>query len=140
PSLLESSDFVSLHARLTAESRGMLGATQFAAMRKGACFVNTARAELIDEQALIDALASGRVAGAALDISTPSPDLGRHPLLAFPNVVIVPHVGGSSYETLYRGGELAAAEIERFDAGLPLVNVANRTALEAARAASGASR
>jgi D-3-phosphoglycerate dehydrogenase len=129
PELLASADFISLHARLTPETRGMLGRAEFAAMPEGTCFVNTARAELIDEAALVEALASGRVFGAALDLCTPSPEDGRHPLLAFPNVVIVPHIGGSSYETLLRGGEMAAAEIERLLAGQPLVNVANRAAL-----------
>jgi phosphoglycerate dehydrogenase-like enzyme len=129
PTLLARSDFLSLHARLTAETRGMLGRPQFEAMRHGTYFVNTARAELLDEDALFDALASGRVAGAALDLSTPSPAEGRHRLLSFPNVLIVPHIGGSSYETLLHGGEMAAAEIERHLDGRPLVNVANRAAL-----------
>ena len=129
PGLLAQSQFVSLHARLTPGTRSMLGRAEFEAMREGTCFVNTARAELIDEDALVEALEAGRVVGAALDITTPSPIGGRHRLLAFPNVVIVPHIGGSSYETLLHGGEMAAAEIERFLAGEPLVNVANRAAL-----------
>jgi phosphoglycerate dehydrogenase-like enzyme len=109
----------------------MLGRAEFQAMREGAYFANTARAELIDEDALFEALTTGRVAGAALDISTPSPAEGRHRLLSFPNVLIVPHIGGSSYETLLHGGEMAAAEIERFIDGQPLVNVANRATLSA---------
>ena len=129
--LLGRADHVSLHARLTAETRGMFGAAEFAAMRPGSHFVNTARRELIDEDALFDALSTGRVAGAALDIASPSPAAGRHRLLSFPNVVIVPHIGGSSDETLLHGGEMAAAEIERYQLGQPLVNVANRAALEA---------
>jgi D-3-phosphoglycerate dehydrogenase / 2-oxoglutarate reductase len=131
PTLLARSDFVSLHARLTPESRGMLGRAEFEAVRPGSYFVNTARAELIDEDALYEALAAGRLAGAALDIATPSPIEGRHRLLSFPNVLIVPHIGGSSYETLLHGGEMAAAEIERYLEGRPLVNVANRAALVA---------
>jgi D-3-phosphoglycerate dehydrogenase / 2-oxoglutarate reductase len=138
--LLARSDFVSLHARLTPETRGMLGRAEFEAMRAGTCFVNTARAELIDEDALVDALAAGRIVGAALDIATPSPAQGQHRLLAFPNVVIVPHIGGSSYETLLHGGEMAAAEIERFLAGQPLLNVANRAALAEAASSSVAAR
>jgi D-3-phosphoglycerate dehydrogenase / 2-oxoglutarate reductase len=138
PDLLRRADVVSLHARLTADNRGMFGAEQFAAMREGALFVNTARRELIDEPSLIAALASGHLAGAALDLATPSPSEGRHPLLAYPNVVIVPHIGGSTWETLAHGGEMAAAEIERFAAGRSLVNVANRDALDLASA--GAAR
>jgi D-3-phosphoglycerate dehydrogenase / 2-oxoglutarate reductase len=132
PTLLAQSQFVSLHARLTPETRSMLGRAEFEAMRAGTGFVNTARAELIDEDALVEALEAGRVVGAALDITTPSPPEGRHRLLAFPNVIIVPHIGGSSYETLLHGGEMAAAEIERFLAAEPLVNVANRAALAGA--------
>jgi D-3-phosphoglycerate dehydrogenase len=135
PELLARADIVSLHARLTPDNRAMFGAAQFAAMRDGAWFVNTARRELVDEAALVEALASGRLAGAALDVATPSPASGRHPLLAFPNVVIVPHIGGATWETLAHGGEMATAEIERFATGEPLVNVANRDAL---RVAAGA--
>ncbi len=134
PALLARSEFVSLHARLTPETRGMLGRPEFEAMRQGSYFVNTARAELLDEDALFEALAAGRLAGAALDIASPSPDEGRHRLLSFPNVIIVPHIGGSSYETLLHGGEMAAAEIERFIDGRPLVNLANREALTTAAA------
>jgi autoinducer 2 (AI-2) kinase len=130
PALLGRSDVVSLHARLTAENRGLIGSAEFGAMREGSYLVNTARHELVDEGALVEALSSGRLAGAALDVSSPSPAGGRHRLLAHPNVVIVPHIGGATWETLRHGGEMAAAEIERFEAGLPLVNVANRAALD----------
>jgi D-3-phosphoglycerate dehydrogenase / 2-oxoglutarate reductase len=127
--LLARSDVVSLHARLTPDSRGMIGAAEIGAMRPGAWFVNTARHELVDEAALRDGLASGRLGGVALDVATPSPATGRHPLLAYPNVVMLPHVGGATIETLAHGGEMAVAEIERFIEGRPLVNVANRAAL-----------
>lgn len=127
--LLGGSDIVSLHARLTPDNRGLMGRAEFSAMRRGTYLVNTARRELVDEAALVEALASGHLAGAALDVATPSPTDGRHPLLAFPNVVIVPHIGGATWETLRHGGEMAAAEIDRFAAGLPLVNVADRAVL-----------
>ncbi len=104
-------------------------------MKRGVLFVNTARDTLVDEAALYDALASGRVAGAALDLVNPPdltlpPELGRrHRLLDHPNVILAPHIGGATYETLLHGGEMVAAEIERLIAGTPLVNVANRAAL-----------
>ncbi len=138
PTLLASSDTVSLHARLTAENRGLFDAAAFAAMRPGAMFINTARAELIDEDALIAALASGHIGGAALDLARPTPAGAPRPLLDHPNVVILNHIGGSTYETLRRGGELAAAEIERLVRGEPLLNVANAAAL--AQLAAGAAR
>ena len=131
PRLLAGSDFISLHARLTPDSRGMLGSAAFAAMRPGAYLINTARHELVDEAALEAAMAAGRLGGLALDLATPSPEVGRHPLLAYPNVVILPHLGGSTVETLRHGGEMAAADIERFLAGVPMQNVANRAALAA---------
>lgn len=132
--LLAGSDHVSLHARLTPAAVGLMDASRFEAMRRGATLVNTARAELVAEPALIDALASGHLGGAALDVSTPGSATHRHPLLAFPNVVILPHIGGATQEALARGGALAAAEIERFAAGQPLQNVTNPEVLAHAAA------
>jgi len=129
--LLRESDYVSLHARATATNRGLIGAAQVAQMKPGAFLVNTARDSLLDEPAVIEGLRSGRIAGAALDISSPSPATGRHPLLEFPNVLIATHIGGATYETLAHGGEMAVEEIERYAAGTPLRNVADRTVLDA---------
>ena len=139
--LLGNADAVTLHARATAENRGLMGRSQFAAMKPGAFFINTARDTLVDEDALYDALAGGRLAGAALDVIRPADlsvpaELGRrHRFLDHPNVILAPHVGGATYETLLHGGEMAAAEIDRLQAGQPLVNVANRAALAAAAGA-----
>lgn len=129
--LLARSDFVSLQARLSAANRGLIGAAQVGAMRHGSYLINTARQELVVEDAVLDALRSGQLAGAAFDIATPSPLAARHPLLDHPNVVVTPHIGGATYDTLRHGGEMAAAEVARLIAGQPLVNVANRAALEA---------
>ncbi len=129
--LLATADHVSLHARLNDDNRGLFDQRRFAAMRPGATFINTARAELVDESALVAALQSGHLGGAALDIATPSPATGLHPLLSCPNVVVLPHIGGATVETLIRGGEMAAAEVGRLAAGLPLLNVVNPAALEA---------
>ena len=130
--LLCSADIVSIHARATAENRGLIGASELGRMRRGAYLINTARDSLVDEPAVVAALASGALAGAAFDVVSPSPPTGRHPLLAFPNVVITTHIGGATHETLGHGGEMAAAEIRRLAAGEPLVNVFNRTELAAA--------
>jgi D-3-phosphoglycerate dehydrogenase len=139
--LLREADVVTLHARATADNRGLMGRAEFAAMKPGSLFVNTARDSLVDEDALYEALASGRLAGAALDLVRP-PDLTkpaelgrRHRLLDHPNVILAPHIGGATYETLLHGGEMAAAEIERLVAGVPLLNVANAAALAGAAAA-----
>jgi D-3-phosphoglycerate dehydrogenase / 2-oxoglutarate reductase len=129
--LLAVSDYVSVHARATADNRGLIGRDQVARMKPGAYLVNTARDTLVDEDAVYDALRSGHLAGGAFDVvrvpdlSRP-PELGRrHRLLDAPNVVLATHIGGATYETLAHGGEMAAAEIERLAAGSPLVNLAN---------------
>ena len=129
PDLLGRSDFVSVHARATAENSRLFDAAAFSAMKPGSYFLNTARETLVDEHALADALASGHLAGAALDVVEPQAAPGPHPLLRHPNVVLTPHIGGATHETLLRGVEMIAAEIERFSAGQPLENVADRAAL-----------
>jgi D-3-phosphoglycerate dehydrogenase len=122
---------VSLHARATPENECLLDEAAFAAMKPGAFFVNTARETLVDERALDDALASGRVAGAAVDVVRPRSGAGPHPLLRHDNVIITPHIGGATYETLQRGAAMVASEVRRFSAGESLVNVINRSALVA---------
>ena len=129
--LLGRSDLVSVHARATVGNRHMFGAAAFGRMPRGSFFINTARESLVDEGALDEALASGHVAGAALDVVRPRSDGGPHPLLRHPNVVITPHIGGATHETLLRGVTMVAAEVERFDQGKPLVNVVNRAAVKA---------
>ena len=115
--LLSRSDLVSVHARATADNRHMFGAAAFARMPKGAFFINTARESLVDEDALAGALASGTLGGAALDVAEPPPAGNRHPLLDLPNVIITPHIGGATHETLRRGAEMAAAAVARLVAG-----------------------
>ncbi|SRR6266508_1445103 len=129
--LLERADFVSLHARATPENQNMIDAAALAAMKPGAYLVNTARETLVDEDALDAALASGRLAGAALDVVHTSDEDGRHRLLRHENVVLTPHLGGATRETLLEGAAMIAAEIERFAAGEPLVNVLNGAAVAA---------
>jgi len=126
--LLARSDFVSLHARATPDNGHLFNAAAFAQMRPGAYFVNTAREGLVDESALDDALASGHLAGAALDVFEHRSEPGAHPLLRHPNVVLTPHIGGATHETLLRGVQMIAGEIERFAQGEPLINVADRAA------------
>jgi D-3-phosphoglycerate dehydrogenase / 2-oxoglutarate reductase len=100
-------------------------------MKPGAFFVNTARETLVDEHALDDALASGRVAGAALDVVRPRAGPGPHPLLRHENVVITPHIGGATSETVQRGARMLADEMLRFCRGDALVNLINRAQLVA---------
>jgi D-3-phosphoglycerate dehydrogenase len=115
--LLGSSDVISLHARATAGNRHLLGAAAFARMPQGAFFINTARESLVDEDALTDALVRGSLAGAALDVAERRPAGDRHPLLDLPNVIITPHIGGATRETLRRGAEMVAAAVSRLVSG-----------------------
>jgi D-3-phosphoglycerate dehydrogenase len=97
PKLLAESDYISLHVALTSETRHMIGAEQFAQMKHGVRIVNCARGGLIDEQALREAIESGKVAGAGLDVFETEPP-GQSPLLSCENLVATPHIGGSTGE------------------------------------------
>jgi D-3-phosphoglycerate dehydrogenase len=129
--LLTTADVISLHARAGADNRHLIGPAEVARMKKGSYLINTARDTLVDEAALADGLSSGRLGGIALDLVSPSPPTGLHPLLAFPNAIITTHIGGATVETLHHASEMVVAEIERLAAGEPLVNVANRSELDA---------
>jgi D-3-phosphoglycerate dehydrogenase len=115
--LLRRSRLISLHARATPGNRHLIGPDAFARMPRGAYLINTARESLVDEDALATALASGGLAGAALDVVERRPAGDRHPLLDLPNVIITPHIGGATHETLRRGAEMAAAAVAALAAG-----------------------
>lgn len=95
--LLAKSDFVSIHARLTPQTHHLFSDREFALMKPAACLVNTARGPIVDEQALVRALAEGRIAGAGLDVYEHEPQPSSA-LLALPNVVLTPHVGSAERE------------------------------------------
>jgi phosphoglycerate dehydrogenase-like enzyme len=106
--LLTQADVVSIHATLTPESRGLLDARRLALMKRTAYVINTARGPIVDEAALVSALAQRRIAGAALDVFDEEPLPTGHPLTTLPNVVLTPHIGWPTDEAYARFAESAA--------------------------------
>jgi D-3-phosphoglycerate dehydrogenase / 2-oxoglutarate reductase len=108
--LYDQADFITLHLPKTAETRGFLNAAAFARMRAGVRVINCARGELVDDAALKDALDSGKVAGAALDVF-PSEPITDYPLFGYPTVVVTPHLGASTTEAQDRAGVQTAEQV-----------------------------
>jgi D-3-phosphoglycerate dehydrogenase len=122
-------DFVTLHLPLTPETRRSIGAEAFAKMRDGVRLVNAARGELVDEDALVDALRSGKVAAAALDVFSSEPYAG--PLLELPNVVVTPHLAASTEEAQDRAGVIVAEQVAAALEGGLVTNAVNIPTLRA---------
>lgn len=125
PDLLAASDVVSVHARLTEDTRWMFSTDAFAAMREGAYFVNTARGELVDQEALHAALDSGHLAGAALDVFSPEPPDRDDPLLRRGDVIATPHLAGASRQVALESVRRVADELGDFLRDGTLVHCAN---------------
>jgi lactate dehydrogenase-like 2-hydroxyacid dehydrogenase len=122
--LLQESDFLSLHAPLNPESNRSIGADELALMRPGAFIINTARGKIVDEEALVQALKSRRLAGAGLDVFENEPQI--HPaLIGMENVVMAPHIGSATAETRLRMALLAAENLLAAFAGRRPPNVLN---------------
>jgi D-3-phosphoglycerate dehydrogenase / 2-oxoglutarate reductase len=128
--LVEVSDVVSLHAPVTPETTGMIGSQQFAAMRDGVVFLNTARAQLHDTDALVDALRSGKVGAAGLDHFVGEHLPPDHPLTGFPNVVLTPHIGGATYDTEVNHTQTIADDLCRLLAGASPRHIVNPVVLK----------
>lgn len=123
--LLAEADVVSMHAPVTESTAGMIGVPQFAAMRDGVVFLNTARAQLHDTDALVDALRTGKVAAAGLDHFVGEWLPTDHPLVAMPNVVLTPHIGGATWNTEARQAQLVADDLEALLAGGTPTHIVN---------------
>ncbi|WP_018602538.1 2-hydroxyacid dehydrogenase [Mycobacterium sp. 155] len=123
--LLATSDIVSLHAPLTDATRGLLDRTALATMKPGSVIVNTARGPIIDEAALLEALGTGRIAAAGLDVFEAEPIPAGHPLLDLENVVLTPHVSWYTVDTMRRYLQAAVDNCRRIHDGQPLANVVN---------------
>ncbi len=109
--LLAESDFVTLHTNLSPETHHLLDAAAFGRMKRGAVVINTSRGPVIDHEALHDALKSGRLFGAGLDVTDPEPLRADHPLVSLPNCLVVPHIASASEATRDRMAEMAAANL-----------------------------
>ena len=123
--LLQRSLVVSLHARATPQTQGMIGADQIAAMPAGSVLVNCARGSLVDYDAVCDALDSGHLFGAAFDVFDQEPIPAGSRLLRTPHIVMTPHLAGSSKETAQNAAAIVAADVSRFLRGVPLLHCAN---------------
>jgi D-3-phosphoglycerate dehydrogenase len=118
--LLHRADFVSINCPLSQETRGLMGAREFARMRPGSYFITTARGHIHDEAALVIALRSGAIAGAGLDVWADEPPPLDHPLLAFDNVVLSPHTAGVTHEARANIARMAAQNLlDAFDGRRP---------------------
>ncbi len=113
--LLATSDVVSVHTPLTPETRSLIGADAFAAMKTSAILVNTSRGPVVDQDALVQALRAGEIAGAGLDVTDPEPIPLDHPLVSMPNCLITPHIGSA---TRWTRGEMTARCAANVRAGL----------------------
>jgi D-3-phosphoglycerate dehydrogenase / 2-oxoglutarate reductase len=127
--LLVAAEFVSLHATLTADTRGLIGREQIARMKDGVRIVNVARGELVDEDALLEGLLSGKVAGAAIDVFSHEPYSG--PLLDLEKVVVTPHLAASTHEAQDRAGVIVAEQVAAALEGRVVTNAVNVPAVPA---------
>ncbi|OMC21305.1 NAD(P)-dependent oxidoreductase [Mycobacterium colombiense] len=123
--LLSEADVVSLHAPVTDDTAGMIGAREFAAMRDGVVFLNTARAQLHDTDALVDALVAGKVGAAGLDHFAGEWLPADHPLVGMRNVVLTPHIGGATFDTEARQAQMVADDLEALLAGNAPAHIVN---------------
>ncbi|KWO60249.1 D-glycerate dehydrogenase [Burkholderia ubonensis] len=132
--LLAASDFVCLQVPLSDETRHLIGAAEFAKMKRGAILINASRGPVVDEAALIDALRAGTIRGAGLDVFEREPLAADSPLLRMNNVVALPHIGSATHETRHAMARCAAENLVGALAGTLRVNLVNPDVLTRARA------
>jgi D-3-phosphoglycerate dehydrogenase len=120
--MIARSDIVTLHARVTPETTGILSRARIAAMKPGAILINTARGSLVDQAAMVEALKSGHLGGAALDTFEVEPPEAGDALLSLPNVTLTPHIAGASRRVATYAAEVVVEDLRRFVEGAPLVN------------------
>ena len=129
---LREADFLSLQVHLTPETKGLISREHFAQMKKTLCFINISRGAVVDQRALYDALKTGQIASASLDVFDPEPPEEDEPLFTLPNVILTPHVAGDTYGAKQRISKTAAEMMIRALDGEATYNWQNRAAMEAA--------
>ena len=117
PELLRTSDIVSLHVPLNARTRKLIGATELGMMKSSAILINTCRGPVVDEDALHQALTTGRIAAAGLDVMVEEPPLANHPLFALENVTFTPHMAGPTWENWAKAFRNAFDNVQRVERG-----------------------
>ncbi|MFC2124836.1 NAD(P)-dependent oxidoreductase [Bacteroidota bacterium] len=126
--LLKQSDVIVSAAPHTQDTEGMFGEEQFNQMRKGSYFINVSRGKLVKTDELMNALTSGHLAGAGLDVTDPEPLPSDHRLWSIPNVIITPHISGRSQHSYNRVQEVFVDNVKRFVNGFPLLNLVDKIA------------
>jgi phosphoglycerate dehydrogenase-like enzyme len=125
---LRAVDYLAIAIPITPETRGLIGARELGLMKPEAYLFIMSRGGIVDQDALAEALASGRLAGAGIDATEPEPLPGEHPLWDLPNVIISPHSSGASRQTQERGRQILRENVRRFLAEEPLLNVCDKRA------------
>jgi len=123
--VLRRADIISLHTKLTAATKGLINAKNFPLIRQGAVIVNTGRGELVDRTALVEALKSKHLLAYAADVLDQEPPPADHPLLGLPNVIITPHIGSRTHESVQRQASCAVENLTLFLAGKQPIAQAN---------------
>jgi phosphoglycerate dehydrogenase-like enzyme len=123
--VLRQADIISLHTKLTPTTKGLINATNFPLIKKGAVIINTGRGELVDLTALVAALKSKHLLAYAADVLDQEPPPADHPLLGLPNVIITPHIGSRTHESVQRQASCAVENLTRFLSGKKPIAQAN---------------
>jgi glyoxylate reductase len=128
--LLRESDYVSLHVALNEDTFRMIGAPEFALMKPSAILVNAARGRVVDTNALVEALTTGQILAAGLDVSDPEPLPADHPLVHLPNCTIAPHIASATVQTRTAMGKMAAQNLVAYLQGTEPPYIVNPTVLQ----------
>jgi phosphoglycerate dehydrogenase-like enzyme len=130
--LLATSEVLSVHVERTPQTVGMLSAERLRGLPRGALVVNTARAHVVDQEALLDLVREGHLGGAALDVVAPEPIPAGHPLLGDDRILVLPHIGGATHDVVRRHSEMVREDLERLSRGERPLRCANPEVLDAA--------